>query len=122
MISFESDYVQGAHPEILRRFAETNLVPQPGYGFDEYSASAKEKIRAAVGLDNADVEFIVGGTQANMVVISTMLADYEAVIAAKTGHISTHEAGAIEYSGHKVIELPSKEGKLSADDVRRYLD
>ncbi|MBQ3754984.1 MAG: low specificity L-threonine aldolase [Clostridia bacterium] len=121
MISFESDYVQGAHPEILRRFAETNLVPQPGYGFDEYSASAKEKIRAAVGLDNADVEFIVGGTQANMVVISTMLADYEAVIAAKTGHISTHEAGAIEYSGHKVIELPSKEGKLSADDVRRYL-
>ncbi len=121
MISFESDYVQGAHPEILRRFAETNLVPQPGYGFDEYSASAKEKIRAAVGLDNADVEFIVGGTQTNMVVISTMLADYEAVIAAKTGHISTHEAGAIEYSGHKVIELPSKDGKLSADDVRRYL-
>lgn len=121
MISFESDYVQGAHPEILRRFAETNLVPQPGYGFDEYSASAKEKIRAAVGLENADVEFIVGGTQTNMVVISTMLADYEAVIAAKTGHISTHEAGAIEYSGHKVIELPSKDGKLSADDVRRYL-
>lgn len=121
MISFESDYVQGAHPEILRRFAETNLVPQPGYGFDEYSASAKEKIRAAVGLDNADVEFIVGGTQTNMVVISTMLADYEAVIAAKTGHISTHEAGAIEYSGHKVIELPGKDGKLSANDVREYL-
>ncbi|MBQ9276179.1 MAG: low specificity L-threonine aldolase, partial [Clostridia bacterium] len=121
MVSFESDYTQGAHPSILKRFVETNLVPQSGYGFDEYSASAKEKIREAVGLPSADVEFIVVGTQANMVVISTMLKDYEGVLAAKTGHISQHEAGAIEYSGHKVIELPCKDGKLSANTVREYL-
>lgn len=121
MISFESDYTQGAHPSILKRFVETNLVPQSGYGFDEYSASAKEKIREAVGLPSADVEFIVGGTQANMVVISTMLKDYEGVLAAKTGHISAHEAGAIEYSGHEVLELPAKNGKIDAKDVRQYI-
>ena len=121
MVSFESDYTQGAHPRILERFVETNLIPQPGYGFDEYTASAREKIRLAALKPDADVEFIVGGTQTNMVVISTLLKDYEAVIAAKTGHISLHEAGAIEYSGHKVIELPCKDGKLSAKTVREYL-
>ena len=121
MVSFESDYTQGAHPRILERFVETNLIPQPGYGFDEYTASAREKIRLAALKPDADVEFIVGGTQTNMVVISTLLKDYEAVIAAKTGHISLHEAGAIEYSGHKVIELPCKDGKLSAETVREYL-
>jgi len=121
MVSFESDYTQGAHPRILERFVETNLIPQPGYGFDEYTASAREKIRFAALKPDADVEFIVGGTQTNMVVISTLLKDYEAVIAAKTGHISLHEAGAIEYSGHKVIELPGKDGKLSAESVREYL-
>lgn len=121
MISFESDYTQGAHPSILKRLGETNFVPQSGYGADDYTASAREKIRKAVGLPSADVEFIVGGTQTNMVVISTMLKNYEGVIAAKTGHISTHEAGAIEYSGHEVLELPAKDGKLDAKDVREYI-
>ena len=102
MISFASDYIAGAHPEIIKRLTETNLESLTGYGTDEYCDSAKEKIKKAVGVDEAEVEFLVGGTQTNAVIISTMLHDYEGVIAAKTGHISVHEAGAIEYSGHEV--------------------
>ncbi len=122
MISFESDYIAGAHPEVLKRLVETNLEPMPGYGSDRFSCSAKEKIRKAVGLEDAQVEFIAGGTQTNAVVISTMLKDYEGVIAAKTGHIAAHEAGAIEYTGHEVLELPQKEGKIEADSLREYLE
>lgn len=124
MLSFESDYTTGAHPEILRRLAETNLESLSGYGTDRYCESAKEKIRKACGLEDAQVEFLTGGTQTNAVVISTMLKDHEGVIAAKTGHVSVHEAGAIEYTGHKVLELPEKSGtgKISADALRRYLE
>ncbi|MBQ9911700.1 MAG: aminotransferase class V-fold PLP-dependent enzyme [Firmicutes bacterium] len=122
MISFESDYIAGAHPEVLKRLVETNLEPMPGYGSDRFSCSAKEKIRKAVGLEDAQVEFIAGGTQTNAVVISTMLKDYEGVIAAKTGHIAAHEAGSIEYTGHEVLELPQKEGKIEADTLREYLE
>ena len=89
MISFESDYTTGAHPEIIRRLTETNLESLPGYGADPYCESAKEKIRKAIGLPEADVVFLAGGTQTNAVVISTMLADYEGVLAARTGHIRT---------------------------------
>ena len=121
MVSFVSDYNTGAHPEVLRALAETNLEPLPGYGEDPYCARARQKIREAVGLPEADVFFLVGGTQTNSVVISTMLADYEGVIAARTGHISAHEAGAVEYTGHEVLELPQSEGKLSAVDLRDYL-
>ena len=121
MISFESDYNTGAHPEILKRLLDTNTEYLPGYGSDKYTESAKEKIRKAVGLADADVEFIAGGTQTNAVVISTMLHDYEGVIAAKTGHIAAHEAGAVEYTGHEVIELPQKDGKLCASVVKDYL-
>ncbi len=121
MVSFESDYIAGAHPEIIRRLSETNLEPLSGYGSDKYCESAKEKIRKAIGLENADVEFLVGGTQANAVIISTMLSDYEGVIAAKTGHISTHEAGAIEFTGHEVLELPEKNGKIVPADLKAYL-
>ena len=121
MISFESDYTTGAHPEILKRFAETNFEPQSGYGSDAYCESAKAKIRKAVGRDDIDVEFLTGGTQANAVIVSTMLKDYEAVIAAKTGHIAAHEAGAIEYTGHKVIDLPQNNGKISCEDLENYL-
>ena len=121
MISFASDYTTGAHPEILRRLAETNFEHLPGYGEDAYCESAKEKIRAAVGLPDAEVEFIAGGTQTNAVVISSMLSDHEGVIAATTGHVNAHEAGAIEYTGHKVIPLPQKEGKLRAADVEAFL-
>ena len=122
MVSFECDYIAGAHPEILRRLAETNMEPLSGYGMDPYTESAKEKIRAACGLPDAQVELLVGGTQTNMVVISTMLRDWEGVIAATSGHVSVHESGAIEFTGHKVIELPAKDGKLEAAEVRRFLE
>lgn len=120
MVSFESDYIAGAHPEIIRRLTETNLESLPGYGSDRYCAEAKSKIREVIGRD-VDVEFVVGGTQTNAVVISTMLADHEGVIAAKTGHVSGHEAGAIEYSGHKVLEIPEREGKIEAGTLQAYL-
>ena len=121
MISFESDYITGAHPEVLKKLIETNLEPQPGYGADRFCESAKAKIKKAIGIEDADVEFIAGGTQTNAVVISTALADHEGVIAASTGHINAHEAGAIEYTGHKVIALPQKNGKLEAKTVSDYL-
>ena len=120
-VSFESDYIAGAHPDVLRRLAETNLEPLSGYGTDPYCKEAKEKIKKAIGREDVDVEFLVGGTQTNAVVISTMLKDYEAVIAAKTGHVSLHEAGAIEFSGHKVLELPEELGKLKASDIKDCL-
>ena len=121
MVSFESDYIAGAHPEVLKRLTETNPECLPGYGTDPYCAAAKEKIREAVGIPDAQVEFLVGGTQANAVIISSMLADYEGVVCAETGHISTHEAGAIEYTGHEVLPLPQSEGKIRPEDLRRYL-
>ena len=122
MVSFECDYIAGAHPEILKRLMETNMESLPGYGMDHYTASAKEKIKAACGMPDAEVEFLVGGTQTNAVVISTMLRDWEGVIAAESGHVSVHESGAIEFTGHKVIELPAREGKLEADAVRKYIE
>lgn len=121
MLSFESDYIQGAHETILRRLSETNLEPLSGYGNDKYCESAKEKIRAACDCPDADIYFLVGGTQTNQLVIDTMLAPYEGVIAASTGHISLHEAGAIEYTGHKVLELPQHNGKIRADELEASL-
>lgn len=122
MVSFVSDYIAGAHPEILKRLIETNLENLPGYGEDRYCADAKEKIRATIGIEDAEVEFIAGGTQTNAVVISTMLSDYEGVVAAKSGHINVHEAGAVEYTGHKVLPLPHHDGKISSSDLRRLLE
>ena len=122
MVSFECDYIAGAHPEILKSLAETNMESLPGYGMDHYTESAKEKIRAACGCPEADVEFLVGGTQTNSVIISTMLRDWEGVIAAESGHVSVHESGAVEFTGHKVLQLPAKNGKLEADTVRKYLE
>ena len=121
MVSFESDYIAGAHPDILRRLAETNLESLPGYGADHYSESAKQKIRDCIGLREAEIFFLSGGTQANAVVIATVLADYEGVIAAETGHISSHEAGAIEYTGHEVLTLPQREGKIVPADLEAFL-
>ena len=121
MVSFSSDYIAGAHPEILKSLMETNMEALPGYGSDRYCESAKEKIREACGLPDAEVEFIVGGTETNQVVISTMLDDSEGVIAADTAHINTHEAGAIEFTGHKVMPVPEKEGKISAEDVDQLI-
>ncbi len=122
MVSFESDYICGAHPEVLRRLAETNLECLGGYGQDAYCERAKAKIARAAGLPDAEVELLVGGTQTNAVVISTMLADYEGVAAARTGHVSTHEAGAIEYTGHKVLELPQTDGKILPEILQRFLE
>lgn len=121
MLFFENDYGEGAHQAILNRLSETNMERLSGYGTDPYCASAREKIRAACQAPDADVFFLVGGTQTNQTVISTMLRPYEGVISAATGHVSVHEAGAIEYSGHKVLALPQKDGKLSADTVRACL-
>ena len=120
-VSFESDYIAGAHPEILKKLFETNLQSLPGYGADLYCECAKEKIKAATGLPDADVELLVGGTQTNAVVISTMLSDHEGVVSANTGHVNGHEAGAIEYTGHKVIALQNENGKLPAAALRDYL-
>ncbi|MBO5273158.1 MAG: low specificity L-threonine aldolase [Clostridia bacterium] len=122
MLNFASDYVEGAHPEILRRLCETNMEKLTGYGSDPYSASARDKIKAACQCEDADVHFLVGGTQTNQIVIASMMGASEGVISAETGHVNVHEAGAIEYTGHKVFSLPQKEGKLSASDVRTFLE
>lgn len=121
MVSFESDYIAGAHPEVLRKLAETNLEALPGYGTDPYCENAKQKIRDLIGIPEAEIFFLAGGTQTNAVVISTMLEDYEGVVAAKTGHVSTHEAGAIEYTGHEVLELPQENGKIMPETLERFL-
>lgn len=122
MISFESDYITGAHPKVLQRLIDTNLEVQTGYGLDEYCALAAQKIKVACGCPEADVQFLVGGTQTNAIVISTMLREYEGVISATTGHIHAHEAGAVEYSGHKILALPHQQGKLDAVQVRALIE
>ncbi len=121
MLYFESDYTEGAHPEVLEALVKTNLEHLSGYGNDAYTESARTKIREAVGNPEASVEFLVGGTQTNRVVLSSILEEYEGVIAANSGHVSVHEAGAIESSGHKVITLPHTDGKLSAESVKGCL-
>ena len=121
MLSFENDYSEGAHPAVLQALADTNLVQQPGYGTDCWCDAAKEKIRAACAAPEADIYFISGGTQTNAVVIGTMLAPYEGVIAAETGHINVHEAGAIEFTGHKVLPLPQHEGKIDPAELDAFL-
>ena len=121
MLSFECDYNVGAHPLILEALVRTNMEPCPGYGNDKYTESARERIRAAVGREDADVRFLTGGTQTNRIVIDSMLKSYEGVIAATTGHISAHEAGAIEASGHKVLTVPGYDGKLKASDVEALI-
>ena len=118
---FSCDYMEGAHPEILRRLLETNLMKSPGYGTDAFSESAREKIRAACRAPEADVYLLVGGTQTNATLIDALLRSYQGVVAAETGHISTHEAGAIEAGGHKVLTLPQHEGKLRAEDLLRLV-
>lgn len=122
MLSFESDYTEGAHQAIISRLAETNLEQTPGYGLDKYSESAKKKIKEAFALpEGADVFFLVGGTQTNSTVIASLLRDYEGVIAVGTGHIGVHESGAVEYTGHKVLTLPDHEGKMDAGELEAYL-
>lgn len=121
MISFTCDYSEGAHPAILQKLAQTNMIQAPGYGEDEFCAVAADKIRQAVGKPAAKVFFLVGGTQTNSTVIDALLAGHEGVIAAESGHIAVHEAGAIEFSGHKVITLPGHSGKLDAGELKAWL-
>ena len=115
---FSCDYLEGAHPSILQRLLETNMEKAPGYGMDPYCQRAKEKIRAACACPQAEIYFFTGGTQTNAVVIKALLRPYQGVVAADTGHISAHEAGAIEHGGHKVLTLPHALGKIGAEQVR----
>ena len=117
MYHFQCDYSEGAHPRIIERLVQTNMEQTVGYGEDEYCAAARDVIRKSIGREDADVHFLVGGTQANATVISSVLRPYQGVICATTGHINVHETGAIEHSGHKVLALPAVNGLLSADAI-----
>ena len=119
MIRLECDYAEGAHERVLRRLFETNLEQTPGYGEDAYCAQARARIRALCENEALDVHFLVGGTQTNTTVIAAALRPHQGVIAAASGHINVHETGAIEATGHKVLAVPSADGKLTALDVRR---
>lgn len=120
-IHFDCDYMAGAHPEILQAIVEINQVQTAGYGCDDYCDMAKQRIREVCEAPDAEIYFMVGGTQANSTVLDGLLRRTEGVLAAETAHINVHESGAIELSGHKVIALPSHNGKLDAGEVRQYL-
>ncbi|KFI45425.1 L-threonine aldolase [Bifidobacterium bohemicum] len=120
MLNFVNDYSEGADPSILKRLAETNMDQLPGYGGDEYTAHAKKRIRQACGCPEADVWFLVGGTQTNQTVIDTITPRWAGVVAATNGHVNVHEAGAIESTGHKVLTVPGHEGKLDPDRLDRF--
>ena len=121
MYSFRNDYSEGAHPRVLQALADTNDVQTAGYGTDPYCAAAADTIRRLCAAPDAAVHFLVGGTQANLVTIDAFLQSYEAVIAAQTGHVSTHETGAIEATGHKVCTVESADGKLTPALVESVL-
>ena len=121
MLYFENDYCEGAHEAILKRLMETNMEKVCGYGLDPYCEQAKEKIKKACGCPEGEVYFLVGGTQTNAVVIASVLKRYEGVLSAVTGHINAHEAGAVEYTGHKVLPLPQYDGKIAATALEKYL-
>ena len=121
MIYFDTDYMAGAHPKVMERLMQTNTEQTSGYGSDVYTARAKELIRQACVAPDARVYFLVGGTQTNATVIDGILEHHEGVLAAESGHINVHESGAIEATGHKILTLPSYQGKIRADDVRNYI-
>ncbi len=121
-LHFTSDYMEGAHPSILQALLDSNLEKTEGYGFDPYCDAAKEKIRAACQCPHAEIYFLVGGTQTNATVIDGILRSYQGVLCAETGHVSTHEAGAIEFGGHKVLTLPHELGKISAETIAHAMD
>ena len=122
MIKFESDYLEGCHPRILERLMKTNMEQTLGYGEDEICAGARETVRKACCAPDADVHFLVGGTQTNATVISSVLRPYQGVLCAQSGHINVHETGAIEHSAHKVLPLPSTDGKISAEQVASAIE
>lgn len=121
-VSFASDYLEGAHPDVMNRLVVTNLLKSPGYGTDSFSHNASQKILTACSCPEGAVYFLSGGTQTNATVIDALLPQYEGVIAAESGHISVHEAGAIELSGHKVQTVPSHQGKIDAVELQGFID
>ncbi len=121
MLRFNSDYLEGAHPKVLERLIETNYEQTVGYGMDDYTLEAKKKIQEACECEDATIYFLVGGTQVNATMLDSLLARYEGVMAAENGHIFVHEAGAVEFTGHKVIAIPGKDGKVTAENARQYL-
>lgn len=121
MISFESDYNNGAHPKVLQHLVETNEEQTRSYGFDVYCDCAKEKIKVACEAPDAEIFFLAGGTQTNATVIDSILHTYEGVVSVETGHINTHEAGAIEFTEHKVISIKEKDGKMDPQVLDDYL-
>ena len=118
-IQFRSDYCEGAHQRIIDALTRTNMVQTPGYGEDEYCDRARELILKACGKEDAKVHFLVGGTQTNVTVISTILRPHQGVVCAATGHINIHETGAVEHSGHKALALPHRDGKISAEQIEK---
>ncbi len=118
MIRFESDYTEGAVPEIIEALTKTNMVQTPGYGVDEFCERAKAKIKKELKNEKVDIHFLVGGTQTNFTFISSALRPHEGVVSASTGHINAHETGAVEATGHKVITIESFDGKISAEQIR----
>ena len=121
MIRFESDYLEGALPQIMYRLMSTNFEQTAGYGCDPYCESARELIKKECAAPDADIHFLVGGTQTNMTVIAAALRPHQGVLAAETAHIEAHETGAIEATGHKVITLDSTDGKINAKQVEDYV-
>ena len=119
MIRFDSDYIEGCHPKILEALAKTNMEQTAGYGQDPHCDRARKLIRTACAAPEADVHFLVGGTQTNATVIGAILRPWEGVISADTGHINCHETGAVEGTGHKVLALPHENGKMSAEQISK---
>ena len=122
MATFENDYSFGAHPAVLQALVDTNMEPMTGYGMDGHCEHAKQLIREACETPDADVFLLVGGTQTNQVVLDMLLAPYQGVVAADTGHVNVHEAGAIEFGGHKVLTVPGHDGKMRADELQSFID
>ncbi len=122
MISLDCDYNNGAHPKVLQRLIETNSERTGCYGFDIYCDAAKKKIMEACQDDDADIFFLSGGTQTNATVIDSILHSYEGVISVDSGHINTHEAGSIEFTEHKIINVPNHNGKLRADVLENFME
>lgn len=122
MILFECDYTEGAHPKIMERLMATNLEQTVGYSADDYCAQARELIKKLCGRADADVHFLVGGTQTNTTVIASILRPHQGVLCAQTGHINVHETGAIEAMGHKVLSMPCELGKICAEQIQEACD
>lgn len=122
MFRFDSDYLEGCLPEILEAIQKTNLIQTVGYGKDEYCAEARELIKKTCDAPEADVHFLVGGTQTNATVIASILRPHQGVLCATSGHINVHETGAVEHTGHKVLGLPSGDGKITASQIEKALE